>query len=50
MEEAIAHYRKALEINPQYAAIHNNLGAALARSGNLTEAISSLPEVPRNQP
>jgi tetratricopeptide (TPR) repeat protein len=40
LDEAIGHYRKALEISPQYAAIHNNLGAALARQGKLTEAIT----------
>ncbi|HSW50734.1 MAG TPA: tetratricopeptide repeat protein, partial [Bryobacteraceae bacterium] len=35
----VAHYRKALEGNPDYPEAHNNLGLALARSGKLGEAI-----------
>src|SRR5712691_5672077 len=37
--EARDHYRKALQIRPDYADPHNNLGNALARQGKLTEAI-----------
>ena len=29
-DEAIAHYRKAIEINPGYAIAHNNLGCVLS--------------------
>jgi tetratricopeptide (TPR) repeat protein len=36
--EAIAHYQKALEINPDFAAAHNNLGTALLNQGRLEEA------------
>ncbi|MGD0813255.1 MAG: tetratricopeptide repeat protein [Verrucomicrobiota bacterium] len=38
-EEAIAHYRKALEINAQSAEAHYNLATALLRTGRVDEAI-----------
>jgi protein O-mannosyl-transferase len=41
LEEAIAQYRKALEIDPDYAEAHTNLGMALAACGRLNEAIAS---------
>ena len=40
VDEAIAHYRKALEIKPDYAEAHNNLGNALAGRGQIDEAIA----------
>ena len=40
VDEAIAHYRKALEIKPDYAEAHNNLGLALAGRGQVDEAIA----------
>ena len=40
VDEAIAHYQKALEIKPDYAEAHNNLGAALAGRGQVDEAIA----------
>ena len=40
VDEAIAHYRKALEIKPDYAEAHNNLGTALAARGQVNEAIA----------
>ena len=39
-DEAIAHYRKALEIKPDYAEAHDNLGLALAGRGQVDEAIA----------
>jgi tetratricopeptide (TPR) repeat protein len=36
--EAIEHYQKALEINPDFAEAHNNLGTALLNQGRLEEA------------
>ncbi len=39
LDEAIAHYQKALEINPDDAQDHNNLGTVMALSGRLDEAI-----------
>ena len=39
IEEAIAHFNKALQINPGYAKAHNNLGTALASQGKTAEAI-----------
>jgi Flp pilus assembly protein TadD len=40
VDEAIAHYRKALEIKPDNAEAHKNLGVALAGRGQLDEAIA----------
>jgi len=41
--KAVVHYLEALRINPgyaDYAEVQNNLGAALAKQGNLTEAVT----------
>ena len=40
VDEAIAQYRKALEIEPDHAGAHTNLGNALAGRGELDEAIA----------
>jgi tetratricopeptide (TPR) repeat protein len=39
-DEAIAQYRQALEVNPQYVYAHNNLGSMLKRRGDLEGAIA----------
>jgi protein O-mannosyl-transferase len=39
VEEAIAQFRKALDIRPDYAEGHNDLGLALAQKGQLEEAL-----------
>ena len=39
VNKAIVHYRKALEIDPDFVAAHNNLGLALAGRGQVEEAI-----------
>ena len=36
----MACYRRALELKPDYAEAHNNLGIALKEQGNLDEAIA----------
>ena len=36
----IPHYYKALEINPNYVGVHNNIGVALARKGDVKNAIN----------
>jgi Tfp pilus assembly protein PilF len=41
LDEAVVHFRKALEICPVCPNVHNNLGHALARQGNWVEAITS---------
>jgi protein O-mannosyl-transferase len=38
--EAIAHFRKAVEIKPDYADAHNSLGLALAGRGQVDDAIT----------
>ena len=38
-EEAITHYRRALQINPDAFEVHNRLGMALESQGKLDEAI-----------
>ena len=40
VDEAIAHYQKALEIKPDHAKAHNNLAAALAGRGQVDSAIA----------
>jgi tetratricopeptide (TPR) repeat protein len=40
VDEAIAHFQKALQINPRYADAHNNFGNALSQKGNMDEAIA----------
>ncbi|MGH7993499.1 MAG: tetratricopeptide repeat protein, partial [Limisphaerales bacterium] len=39
VEEAVAQYQKALQINPGFAEAHNDLGAALFQQGKVDEAI-----------
>jgi len=39
-EEAIGHYQKALQIDPNDAGAHNNLGIALFKQGMVDEAIA----------
>jgi tetratricopeptide (TPR) repeat protein len=39
VDEAIAHFQRALEIKPDYVQAHNNLGNALAGRGQVDEAI-----------
>jgi len=36
---SIAHYEKALEINPRFAACHHNLGIARARRSEIGQAV-----------
>ena len=38
VDEAVEHYRRALELDPKYPAAHVGLGLALARRGQLDEA------------
>jgi Flp pilus assembly protein TadD len=40
VDEAIAHYQKALEIKPDYTEAHYNLGVVLAGRGRVDEAIA----------
>ena len=40
LAEAIACYRRALELKPDYAEAHNNLGTTLQAQGKLAEAIA----------
>ena len=40
LDEAIAEYRKAIELDPKYAPAHYNLGNALRAKNQLDEAIA----------
>jgi len=42
LNDAMAHYREALEIKPDVAEVQSNLGNALLREGNVEEAIVHL--------
>jgi Flp pilus assembly protein TadD len=48
--EAIAHFRRVLEINPQNADAHLNLGVALRLSGQRAAALDSVTEALRLRP
>jgi arylsulfatase A-like enzyme/Tfp pilus assembly protein PilF len=48
--EAIAHYRKAVEIKPEFVDAHSNLGIALVGSGQLDEAIGHYRTVLKIEP
>jgi tetratricopeptide (TPR) repeat protein len=50
IDEAIAHYQKALNIDPDYAEAHDNLGSALLAVGKTNQAIEQYHEVLRLQP
>jgi tetratricopeptide (TPR) repeat protein len=50
LEEAMAHYREAVRINPNYAKAYVNLGSALLVQGRVDEAIGSLREAVRLAP
>jgi protein O-mannosyl-transferase len=39
-DEAIAHYRQAIELRPTYAEAHYNLGRLLAQRGDLDDAVT----------
>ena len=41
IKEAMEHYQKAIQIDPNYAEAQNNLGAALAAEGQFDEAIEN---------
>jgi tetratricopeptide (TPR) repeat protein/2-polyprenyl-3-methyl-5-hydroxy-6-metoxy-1,4-benzoquinol methylase len=41
LDEAIARYRQALVLDPEYVGVHNNLGSALFEQGKLEEAEAS---------
>jgi Flp pilus assembly protein TadD len=37
----IVHYERAIDINPNYADAHNNLGNALMQTGRMEEALAN---------
>jgi tetratricopeptide (TPR) repeat protein len=49
-QEAIPHYRRALELDPRAAQVHNNLGHALAEAGRHEEALRHLERALRLNP
>jgi protein O-mannosyl-transferase len=50
LDEAIAHYREALRISPQFAFAQNNIGSALMQKGQLDDAIAHFHEALRLNP
>ena len=50
LEEAIASYRQAVRLKPDYAEAYNNLGNALKDQGKLEEAIASYQQALRLKP
>ena len=49
LDAAIAEYRKAIELKPDFMMAHNNLGAAMMKLGRLDEAIAACTEAIRVQ-
>lgn len=39
IDESIANYRKAIDVNPGYALAYTNLGKALREKGKIDEAV-----------
>ncbi len=50
IDEAITHYQKALELDPNFAQAYNNLGLVLAGRGQLGEAIAQYQKALEIQP
>jgi len=50
LEEAIAHYSRAVQTDPDPGLAYNNLGAALAQSGKVTEAMKMFEEALKCDP
>jgi tetratricopeptide (TPR) repeat protein len=50
LDEAIAQYQKAIEINPKFAQAHGNLGLAFFQKGQLEDAITECQEALRLNP
>jgi Flp pilus assembly protein TadD len=49
-DEAIAHFQKALVLQPDHAGAHHKLGIALVRKGEMDDAIRQLQEAIRLEP
>ena len=50
LDEAIAEYRAAIRITPDFAEAHSSLGVALAGQGKLDEAITEIRKARDNAP
>ena len=50
LDEAVRHYRRALQIDPDHTEAHGNLGNALAEQGRLDEAIGHYRQALRTEP
>jgi len=50
LDEAVVHFRRALEICDECSDVHNNLGHALARKGNWAEAVPAYQSAIRTWP
>ncbi len=50
LDEAIAHYRRAIALESGYAPPYNNLGAALRASGHVDEAVASYQQALATEP
>jgi Flp pilus assembly protein TadD len=47
LDGALAAYRQAVQLNPQYATSHSNIGSVLIKKGDLDGAVSALREAIR---
>jgi len=49
VDEAVGHFKEAVQLQPDYAEAYNNLGVALVSQGKLYEAIGQFNEALRHQ-
>ncbi len=49
-EQALALFRRAIELQPEYPELHNDLGVALAQQGQVEEAVQQFQEALRQKP
>jgi tetratricopeptide (TPR) repeat protein len=50
IQEAIQHWQEALQINPDHAKAHYNLGLAMEKAGRLQEAVAHYEQALRIKP
>ena len=50
LDEAVAHYKRSIEFQPDYAPAYNNLGVALRAKGDIAQALASYEKALAVQP
>jgi len=50
LDEAVAHYKRSIELKPDYAPAYNNMGVALRAKGEIAQALASYEQALAVQP